>query len=155
MPVIVVGADTPVGLAVIDTVLGPEREVRAFVSDPEVGGRLKARGVKVALGDVSDASHVAGACTNAFSAVLVGEAAGDGREVAFASSPEAVWEAWAEAVSEAAVTRVIWVLDDDPPQSEAPEEVVVGASGRPPADVAAEVAELDDAAELPPGAGQR
>jgi uncharacterized protein YbjT (DUF2867 family) len=152
MPVIVVGADTPLGLAVIDAVLEPDREVRAFVSDPEVGAGLKARGVKVALGDVSDASHVAGACTNAFSAVLVGEAAGDGREVAFASSPAAVWEAWAEAVSEAAVTRVIWVLDGDgePPPSGAPETALVGASGRSTAEVAAEVAHLDDAAQLPP-----
>ena len=150
MPVIVVGADTPLGRAVIDAVLEPEREVRAFVSDPEVGGMLKARGVKVALGDVSDASHVAGACTNAFSAVLIGPAAADGREVAFASSPEAVWEAWSEAVSEAAVTRVIWVLDREPPASRAPEAAVVGVAARPAAEVAAEVAELDDAAELPP-----
>lgn len=150
MPVIVVGADTPVGLAVIDAVLEPEREVRAFVSDPEIGATLKGRGVKVALGDVSDASHVAAACTNAFSAVLVGEAATDGRDVAFASSRASVWQAWAEAVSEAAVTRVIWVLDEEPPVSGAPETAVVAASGRSTADVAADVADLDDAAQLPP-----
>ena len=84
MPVIVVGADTPVGLSIVSALIEPDREVRAFVTDPDVSASLKAQGVKVALGDVSDPSHVGGACLNCFSAVLVTEAARDDRERAFA-----------------------------------------------------------------------
>ena len=36
---------------------------------------LRELGVKVALGDVSDDSHVQGSCTNCFTAVLITEAA--------------------------------------------------------------------------------
>jgi uncharacterized protein YbjT (DUF2867 family) len=86
MPVIVVGADTSQGRAVVEGLLEPGREVRAFVSDPDAGAELRELGVKVALGDVSDDSHVQGACTNCFTAVLVTEAARDGRERSFASS---------------------------------------------------------------------
>lgn len=148
MPVIVVGADSPVGMAVIDAVLEPDREIRAFVSDPSAAGRLKERGVKVALGDLSDGSHVSGACLNVFSAVLVGEAATDGREMAFAKNPAGVLEAWASAVSEASVQRVIWVLDHEPPPTRSPEIAVVSVDGRSLDEVAAEVADLDDAARI-------
>ena len=58
MPVIVVGADTPVGLSIVSALIEPDREVRAFVTDAEVGVSLKARGVKVALGDVSTVSAI-------------------------------------------------------------------------------------------------
>ncbi len=60
MPVIVVGADTPQGRAVVEGLVEPGREVRAFVSDPIVGAELRDMGVKVALGDVSDDSHIQG-----------------------------------------------------------------------------------------------
>ncbi len=58
MPVIVVGADTEIGLASIEGLLARQGEVRAFVTDPEVGASLRERRVKVALGDVSDPSHI-------------------------------------------------------------------------------------------------
>ena len=90
MPVIVVGADTPKGRAVIEGLVEPGREVRAFVSDPDAGAELRELGVKVALGDVSDDSHVQGACTNCFTAVLMTEAAFDGRERSFATSESQV-----------------------------------------------------------------
>ncbi len=113
MPVIVVGADTPVGSAIIDALIEPDREVRAFVSSVDAAEQLKARGIKVALGDVSDASHVEAACLNCFSAVLVGEAAVDDRERSFATGQKPVLAGWAAAVQR--VQRVIWVGVDDPP----------------------------------------
>lgn len=116
MPVMVVGADTEPGQRIIHRFLDNEREVRAFVSDPDVADELRRRGAKVALGDVSDDSHLAGACLNCFSVVLVGDAATDGRERSFASRPDGVLAAWARAVESAAVTRVIWVGDVDTPE---------------------------------------
>jgi nucleoside-diphosphate-sugar epimerase len=149
MPVIVVGADTPLGTAIVAALLGRQGEVRAFVSDPGEALRLKALGVKVAVGDVSDASHVGAACTNCFSAVLVGAAADDGRDRDFASEAAAVLAKWAEAVREAAVRRVIWVVDGRPPSIDGAETARVDA-GLDPATIAARVAELDDAAVLGP-----
>jgi uncharacterized protein YbjT (DUF2867 family) len=142
--VIVVGADTGVGRAIVDALIEPDREVRAFVSDLGVAEELRGQGVKVALGDVSDASHVQGACTRCFSAVLVTEAASDGRERSFAKSPGAVLAGWVEAVSDAHVTRVIWVGDGALPIPGL-EVAMVGASEL---DVPGRVADLDDAAAI-------
>ncbi len=144
MPVIVVGADTPTGAAILDALLEPDREVRAFVSDAATAEALRVRGVKVALGDVSDASHVAGACTRCFSAVLVTEAATDGRERSFARTREAVLDAWAEAVADAGVRRVIWV-GEGAREVKAPESAVVPSTDP---DIPGRVAALDDAASL-------
>lgn len=144
MPVIVVGADTRLGLRIIDALHEPDREIRAFVSDAETAAALKERGVKVAFGDVSDATHVSAACTNCFSAVLVTEAAADGRERAFAAEPGKVLDGWAAAVAEASVTRVIWVGDDSRPVPEA-ETAQVGSDVD---DIPARVVALDDAASL-------
>lgn len=147
MPVIVIGADTVLGERIIEALIAPGREVRAFVTDPAVGARLKEAGVKVATGDVSDASHVGAACTNCFSVVLVGTAAADARPRHFADSPEVVRE-WARAVHDAGVRRAIWVTADDPPAARVPESAWVDVGGEP-AEIASRVAELDDAAELP------
>ncbi|MDX1448043.1 MAG: NAD(P)H-binding protein [Acidimicrobiia bacterium] len=144
MPVIVVGADTPVGISIIDALIEPDREVRAFVSDATVAEELKERGVKVALGDVSDPSHVAGACLNCFSAVLVTEAASDARERAFAQNPNQVLAGWVDAVTEAAVSRVIWVGTGH--RAVPGIESAVVESTDP--DIPGRVAALDDAAEL-------
>lgn len=142
MPVIVVGADTPTGLAIVEALLGPGREVRAFVSDVGTAQSLKKAGAKVALGDVSDDSHIEGAATNAFSAILMTEAALDDRERAFAADPTRVLEAWARAVSAARVARVIWVASEDPPTAAVGEVAVV----RPDSpDVVARVVALDEA----------
>ena len=89
--------------------------MRAFVSDPAAGAELRELGVKVALGDVSDDSHVQGSCTNCFTAVLITEAARDGRERSFATNEEQVLEGWAAAAAASGVTRVIWVHDGAPP----------------------------------------
>lgn len=143
MPAIVVGADTTLGRAIVDELLEPDREVRAFVTDPRVAEELKAMGVKVALGDVSDASHVAGASTRCFSAILVIEASTDDRERSFARTPTAVIDGWIQAVTESEVSRVIWVGADHPVPGIEWASVAADAP-----DAAARVAQLDDAAEL-------
>lgn len=145
VPVLVVGADTTWGLAIVEEIAGPGREVRVFISDPDVAGRLRSLGVKVATGDVSDGSHVEAAARGAFTVILVGHSASDQRERAFASSIDAVYRAWQEAASQAAVSRIIWILDE-PPASPLLGDVVLSA-GREPRQVAAEVAALDDAGD--------
>lgn len=109
MPVLVLGADTSLGAALMETLTERDGEIRAFVSDATVGLALKQRGVKVAMGDVSDASHVGAAAIGCFSIVALTEATHDARERAFASTPDAVSEAWLEAIADAGVQRVIWV----------------------------------------------
>lgn len=140
MPVIVVGADTPTGSRIVDAMLDPAREIRVFVSDPDEGLRLRERGVKVALGDISDDSHLEAAATQCFSAVLVTEAARDERERSFAPDEAALLKAWASAV--AGVRRVIWVHDGEPPPTVVSEVAVV-----PPddPDVVEKVVSLDNA----------
>jgi putative NADH-flavin reductase len=142
MPVLVVGADTAPGRRIIEALVEPDREVRAFVTDVEAAPDLRARGVKVAIGDVSDDSHVAAAATNCFSAVLIAEAASDDRERAFAATPEDVLRGWAGAVTSSGVTRAIWVYEGEPPQIGVPEVATID-----PADpgLAERVAALDDA----------
>jgi nucleoside-diphosphate-sugar epimerase len=146
MPVIVVGADTSKGRAVVEQLVAPGREVRAFVSDPGAGAELRELGVKVALGDVSDDSHVQGACMNCFTAVLITDAARDERERSFATSELNVLEGWAAAAAASGVTRVIWVHDGEPPPVRVREVRTV-----PPdhPDLVAELAALDDARFLP------
>ena len=142
MPVIVIGADTEAGLAVINELVDPGREIRAFVSDPEIASDLKRRGVKVALGDVSDDSHVEAAAMHCFTAVLVAEATRDNRERSFAGSETEVLNAWGRAVSNANVSRVIWVYDGVPPSIDVPEVATVSPTDT---DLAHLVAKLDDA----------
>lgn len=147
MPVIVVGADTAIGERIIDRVAGPDREVRAFVSEPSHGARLKERGIKVALGDVSDTSHVSGACLRCHTAVLVCQAAHDGREISFAADARELFEQWAQAVAEAGVRRVIWVTDHPVPTASVPEQATVSDT-LPLPELAEQVAELDDAVAI-------
>ena len=144
MPAIVIGADTAVGRAIVDALIEPDREVRAFVSDIASAEELREAGVKVALGDVSDPSHIEGACTRCFSAILVTEAAFDDRERSFAHTPEAVLEGWVEAVRGAAVSRVIWVGEGVRPVDGI--EWVQVESSEP--DIPGRVAALDDARSL-------
>lgn len=147
MPVIVVGADTSQGRAVVKRLVEPGREVRAFVSDPDAGAELRELGVKVALGDVSDDSHVQGACMNCFTAVLITEAALDKRERSFATNERQVLEGWAAAAAASGVTRVIWVHDGEPPAVRV-KEVRTVSPDHP--DLVTEVSALDDARFLGP-----
>lgn len=142
MPVIVVGADTEVGEDIVKRLAEPEREIRVFVSDVDKGLQMREQGLKVAIGDVSDDSHVEAAATRCFSAVLIAEAAEDERERSFATTRDEVLRGWARAVSSSDVSRVIWVIHDDAPETNVPEVVSVDP-GEP--DVAERVFELDDA----------
>ena len=145
MPVIVIGADTENGDRVIERLIKPPREVRAFVTDPDSAIRLKERGVKVALGDLSDESHVEGASLRCFSAVLIAEAAEDDRERSFAATPTEVMTGWARAVERSGVKRVIWVAAGATPAVDVDEVAVVDPDER---DLPARVAALDDAQEI-------
>ncbi|MFV1960707.1 MAG: hypothetical protein ACC658_02640 [Acidimicrobiia bacterium] len=116
VPVIVVGADTSAGQAILEGLAEPKRELRAFVSDERVGARLKKSGFKVALGDVSDESHIETASARCFSAILIAEAAMDDRERTFAKTVDEVLSCWARAVVSSEVSRVIWVSPADHPQ---------------------------------------
>ncbi len=142
MPLIVIGADTGHGEAILRRLEGLDREVRAFVTDEGKGLELRDRGFKVATGDVSDESHVEAASLRCFSAVLIAEAASDSRERAFASSAESVLSGWARAVGNSRVNRVIWVTDGEPPEAKVPEVAVVDPSD---SELVTKVVELDDA----------
>jgi putative NADH-flavin reductase len=156
MPVVVIGADTPLGNPIIQALLARRGQVRALVSDPGAAARFKELGVKVAVGDLSDSSLVQLVSRGAFSAVLVAEAAFDGRELAFAADPTALAAAWGEGLNRAGVRRAIWVQDQRAEGLEReigaglPEAATVTTQGRTPAEVAGEVAALDDLAELDP-----
>ena len=145
MPLIVVGADTKLGEAILDRLDAPEREIRVFVTDEAKGLELKERGFKVATGDVSDESHVEAASLRCFSAVLITEAAEDERERSFASSPEEVVRGWARAVSNSRVTRVIWVTAMEPPETNVDEVASVDPSDP---ELATKVVALDEVASL-------
>ena len=145
MPLIIVGADTAAGEAILERFQSPEREIRVFVTDEAKGLELKHRGFKVATGDVSDESHVEAASLRCFSAVLIAEAAADSRERSFASTPEAVLEGWARAVGSSGVTRVIWVTEGDTPETSVAEVARVDP-GDP--GLASSVHDLDEAASL-------
>ena len=142
MPAIVIGADSEAGLAILEGLQEPNREVRAFVTDEDVGLHLKEKGFKVAIGDVSDESHVEAAAMRCFSAILVTEAAVDARERSFLDSPQEVIGSWATAVSAAGVTRAIWVTDETPPATHTKEVAVVDPAEP---DLVTKVVELDDA----------
>ena len=114
MPVMVVGADHPLGEVIARKLAAPDREVRAFISSVDSHGPLRSLGIKVAIGDLSDESHVEAAATSCFTVVFVEPALGDGRDLAFAA-PEAAAQGWAKAAAGAGVKRVIWVGSGAPP----------------------------------------
>jgi nucleoside-diphosphate-sugar epimerase len=153
MPVIVVGADTTIGKAVVAALLDQSSELRVFVSDRGALADLPAT-VKTAVGDVSDGTHVGSAATGAYCAVLIEQAAADDRERSFADDSEAVIAQWADGLSEARSVRVIWVGGDSAAlaglRAAAAEFAVIGVSGRNPGEIAAEVAIIEAAATLDP-----
>lgn len=151
MPVIVIGADTPHGASVIDALLPRDGEVRAFVTDIDTGLALKERSAKVAIGDISDGSHVGGAALNTFCAVVIAEAAIDDRERSFASDPAAVVDAWAEGLTDAAVKRIIVVDHPDVPTTaleQIADQYAVVDGRQQPQTVADDVERLEGAASI-------
>lgn len=152
MPVLIVGADTPTGAAVVSALSDREGELRCFVSDADVAAELKAQSAKVAIGDVSDGSHVGAAGLNCFSMIFITTSATDDRERAFAATPQDVFDQWQEAITMAGAKRVIWVEDAPSIGSgsriEAPEIAVVSSVGKLDGHVAERVVALDEAANL-------
>jgi len=148
MPVIVIGADTPLGGSIIESLLSRDGEVRAFVTDQKSAERLKSQRVKVALGDVSDFGHVGAAATRCFTAVVLQAAATDERERAFATDAQAVMSGWIDAIGEANVRRLIWVGADAPESVAIAEYATIDPTNGDPAAIAAEVAALDELASL-------
>jgi uncharacterized protein YbjT (DUF2867 family) len=146
VPILVVGADHPLGNTIVKRLLSPGREVRAFVSDAGVGAELKTLGAKVAIGDLSDESHVAAAATRCFAVAFIASALTDGRELAFLTPAHTV-SAWARAAAESRVTRVIWVGSDPPPTS-VPELAIVDTTTLDDDGIVEEVVRLDDLAKL-------
>ena len=145
MPVILVGADTEEGEAILTEIADPDREVRAFVSDPEVATALRTQGIKVALGDLSDDSHVEGASLGCFTSILIERAAFDDRERSFAPDREGVLQGWAKAVLASGVRRVIWVGEGPFPALEGPEVATVSPDEP---GFAARVVALDNAQKM-------
>ena len=144
MPILVVGADHPIGFRIVEALVHPDREVRAFVSDPAIGTRIKSLGAKLAIGDLSDEGHLSAAATNCFSIAFVEPAITDGRELSFLNATE-IPASWARAAAEARVMRVIWVGEAAPSFS-VKEVATVDTSDQ--SLVAAEVARLDDLQRL-------
>lgn len=139
---IVIGGDTVSGDAILQGLDGTGRDVRVFVTDESRVDSLKRRGFKVAVGDVSDESHIEAAAMRCFSAVLISEAATDNRERSFADSPETVLASWIRAMEAAAVTRVIWVTSDPTPPTNTKEAATVDPCD---AQLVKTVLDLDDA----------
>ena len=148
MPVIVVGGDSKIGRGIVHYLAERPGEVRVFVSSAEAATTLRSRGVKIAVGDLSDESHVGAAATGAYCAVLITEAAYDGRTFAFAE-PDGVVEGWLRAVGEAGVTRVIVVGTPRIPVSVATSEMRVLATDDMTTEaITHAVAALDEAQRL-------
>ncbi len=149
MPVIVLGADTSLGEAITASLTARIGEVRAFVSNTSIALLLRNDGVKVAVGDVSDGSHLESAALGCFSAVVIPEAAFDSRERSFSDSPKATVATWLSALSDASVKRLIWL--EDPriaaPMAQSPsattQVAIVATWGRPSAEIVSEVVRLD------------
>ena len=145
MPVIVVGADTSAGEEIVTSLASNAGEVRAFITDPDRAEALRKQGCKVAIGDVSDASHIQIAAFECFTAVLVTEATSDDRERSFAADPGAVAAAWMEAIRDAGIHRLIWVGSgplQEPPGEQVCPEVVTLQTDQP--GLAQEVARLNE-----------
>jgi uncharacterized protein YbjT (DUF2867 family) len=154
MPVIVIGADTPLGPAIVTALRGRAGEIRAFVTDPAAAEALRSEGIKVAVGDVSDGSHVGAAALGCFGAVVLPEAANDGRERAFAAAGRATLESWVRALRDAAIRRVILIDDERYPgchelfRDMVPEVAAVTTTDRDDGAIGREVARIDDLASL-------
>jgi hypothetical protein len=153
MPVIVVGADTATGQAIVPALQPASGEIRVFVSDEEVG-QLYRPITKVAMGDISDGTHVGGAAIGAFCAVVIARAAHDERGRHFAPTPDAVFAQWADGLRDARIGRVIVVGDSaeipkpDPLATIGAEYRVISSGGRSDTEIADEVAAAEAALPL-------
>lgn len=145
MPVIVIGADTPEGSAIVSALNPASGEIRVFVTDPDTGQGFR-NTAKVAVGDLSDGSHVGGAALGAFCAIAVMAAATDDRERHFAEDVRGVLAQWADGLADAGVGRIIVVgkpqdVPEPNPLATAADQYHFVSTDH--ADVASEVARLE------------
>jgi nucleoside-diphosphate-sugar epimerase len=112
MPVIVIGADTQIGHAIVPALRPASGELRLFASDPDAVAAYRPF-AKVAVGDISDGSHVGAAAIGAFCAIVIAAAAHDDRERYFAAGPDELFAQWADGLADAGVTRIIVVGNPD------------------------------------------
>lgn len=112
MPVLVVGADTELGHAIVPALQPASGEIRLFASDPEAVAGYRDF-AKVAVGDVSDGTHVGGAAIGAFCAIVITAAARDERERHFVHSTDELFQQWADGLADAGISRVIVVGNRD------------------------------------------
>ncbi len=151
MPVIVIGADTELGHAVIPALQPASGEIRLFASDADAVARYRAI-AKIAIGDVSDGSHVGGAAIGAFCAIAITGAAFDDRERHFASNAAELFAQWADGLADAGIGRIILVGQNPPIENPlrqiGAEYVAVDTTGRTVAEVVAKVTTAEAAAEL-------
>jgi putative NADH-flavin reductase len=108
MPVIVIGADTELGHAIVPALRPASGEIRLFASDEDAVARYR-RFAKVAVGDISDGTHVGAAAIGAFCAIVIARAAHDERERHFAPTPTDLFRQWASGLDDAGISRVIVV----------------------------------------------
>lgn len=125
MPVVVTGAELPLGRAVVLALLASGApDVRAVVRDRSAAGVLRAAGARVAVGDLSDPLRLGAVLEGAHTVVhLDTGATGTG-------TPADTWQWLAEAAEDTGVRRVVTVLppgaSPPAPEGEAPAwEVVV------------------------------
>lgn len=104
MPVIVTGADQPLGRAVVLELAGRGGEVRATVRSRSAAGALRAIGVRVSVGDLSDPLRLGAALEDAHT-VLHLDRGPDGH-----GSPGDTWEWLIEAAQDTGVRRIVTVL---------------------------------------------
>ena len=150
MPVVVIGADTELGNAIIPA-LGPvASELRLFVSDGNAAAMYRSQ-FKVAVGDISDGTHVGGAAIGAFCAIVIAAAAHDDRERHFAANVMELFAQWADGLADAGIQRVIVVGDaDELPNPDPLQEVVddyhhIAPSGRDISEIVAAVLGIEAA----------
>jgi hypothetical protein len=151
MPVIVVGADTELGHAIVPALRPASGEIRLFASDAEAVTRYRAF-AKIAVGDISDGTHVGGAAIGAFCAIVIAAAATDERERHFAADPTELFAQWADGLADAGIRRVILVGQELPPDNPLSqidaEYLVVDTTDQAPSAVAVAVAAAEGAEKL-------
>ncbi len=108
MPVLVIGADTDLGHAIVPALQPASGEIRLFASDADAVAGYRSF-AKVAIGDISDGTHVGGAAIGAFCAIVIAAAAHDERERYFARDTAELFGQWADGLADANIGRVIVV----------------------------------------------
>ncbi|MGA9597607.1 MAG: hypothetical protein WBV06_15745 [Acidimicrobiia bacterium] len=154
MPVLVIGADTDLGHAIVPALRPASGELRIFASDADAVARYR-EFAKVAIGDISDGTHVGGAATGAFCAIVIAAVAHDDRERYFAATTVELFGQWADGLAEAGIARIIVVGAErelpspDPLHKAAIEYHHVDTAGKSIDQIVSEVTDLEAAARRP------